>query len=162
MIGVLVSDVSPAVTTPVLVNLKSAFPSDSVVNTLTVTLLTASNVNSVIAIHAFYTLFSFTFHTDSMPMVPRLLTAVAEVVVGAVAGLSVGLLLRLWRFEPKGLLVAVVGYGLVLLWALLGLTGGGAMACLFLAVGYAHGNDASEVEVCFKWAWEGCLEVSLF
>ena len=94
MIGVLVSDVSPAVTTPVLVNLKSAFPSDSVVNTLTVTLLTASNVNSVIAIHAFYTLFSFTFHTDSMPMVPRLLTAVAEVVVGAVAGLSVGLLLR--------------------------------------------------------------------
>ena len=155
------------------------------------TLLTASNVNSVVVIHVFYTLFAFTFHVDGMPLVPRMFIAVAEVIVGAGLGISAGFLLRYWRTEPKvrrrlwvrglrtsrkrlvnatlilanlsqALVVAGAGYFALLLGSTLRLAGGGAMACLFLAVGFAHKNDAFPVATAIKTAWVRILEAALF
>ena len=80
-------------------------------DTLTVTILAAINVNSVMATHSFYALFSFVFYVDDIAIRPRVFVAVAEVAVGAGAGVAAGFLLREWKGEPKARATAASGYG---------------------------------------------------
>jgi len=139
MIGALVSDVSPAVTTPIFLSMLMRYGSDpqigDSVKRMTSVLLASSNINSVVAIHSFYIAFEVTFHTGS-PLV-RGMIGFAEAVIGPVLGLLAGwFVAKLGGDKPIYIATTLmlVSTCFLLLGSELRLSGGGALAALSTAV----------------------------
>lgn len=176
MLGCLVSDVSPAVTTPILISLKSRLPNSPRVVKLTSSLLAASNLNSVVAIQAFYTAFAFTFHDANVTVTVAVM--LAEILGGSVIGFQLGRsTMSFLRNRPDIAPVVILAFGttLCVLLARFNLSGAGALATLSLAIGaanpplqYCEKASVSREETTarigsfIKFVWDYGLQTCLF
>jgi len=178
MCGCLIADVSPAVTTPILINLKDSFPSVPYVTSLTSSLLAASNLNSVVAIQVFFTVFSFTFHSKPA----NVGFVIGQTLVNVIGGTLIGFLIG--RFvgstlprnpSLSGPLLFTLGVSIMVGLKAFDFAGAGALATLSAAVGVSNpsasmvrnrGREYAKVSKdlgnFFSLVWNNGLEASLF
>ncbi|GMI00444.1 hypothetical protein TrVE_jg11468 [Triparma verrucosa] len=137
MIGALISDVSPAVTTPIFLSMlpPPSSPLHPPLKRFTSVLLASSNLNSVVSIHCFYIAFEVTFHTGSALV--RGIIGVAESIIGPVMGMVAGWGITKLGGERGGIVSgSLMGMSATFLVAGMEfkLSGAGALAALFTAI----------------------------
>jgi hypothetical protein len=166
MLGFVLSDVSPAVTVPILLEfIEQGYGGASGAPTV---LLAAGGLNGILSITAFGICQSFVFATDQ-PLWLTCVLGVVEIIGGLVVGIFTGsavahvwdwALSDDWRFVLV-LLQAAVG---IFLGDFVKMAGGGILAVVTMGVVMKMklGNSLAPIEYLFKEAWAAVGQTLLF
>ena len=160
MIGAIVGDVSPAVTTPILLRLKETYKGSNAIKSLSTVLLAASNLNSILSIDLFFVFFAVYYNTG-METWLRVLLGVVEILGGVMIGITVGRLLNTFTKNAgqSAIRLLFTTLAFVLLGKWFDYNGAGTICALTVAVVCGNVESAGLTEF-FKAVWELPLEVS--